>query len=49
MNKIYPSAEAALAGVVADGQTLAVGGFGQRWRHSATVYCISVRAKPRPR
>ena len=28
MNKIYPSAEAALAGVVADGQTLAVGGFG---------------------
>ncbi|MCE1236436.1 MAG: CoA transferase subunit A [Hyphomicrobiales bacterium] len=28
MNKIYPSAAAALAGVVADGQTLAVGGFG---------------------
>ena len=28
MNKIYPSADAALAGVVADGQTLAVGGFG---------------------
>ena len=28
MNKIYPSAEEALAGVVADGQTLAVGGFG---------------------
>ncbi|MES2490233.1 MAG: CoA transferase subunit A [Pseudomonadota bacterium] len=28
MNKIYPSAEAALADVVADGQTLAVGGFG---------------------
>jgi 3-oxoacid CoA-transferase subunit A len=27
-NKIYPSAEAALKGVVADGQTLAVGGFG---------------------
>ena len=27
-NKIYPSAEAALQGVVADGQTLAVGGFG---------------------
>ncbi len=28
MNKIYPSATAALAGVVQDGQTLAVGGFG---------------------
>lgn len=28
MNKLFPSAEAALAGVVADGQTLAVGGFG---------------------
>lgn len=28
MNKIYPSAAAALADVVADGQTLAVGGFG---------------------
>ncbi|HEX5754890.1 MAG TPA: CoA transferase subunit A [Arenimonas sp.] len=26
--KLYPSADAALAGVVADGQTLAVGGFG---------------------
>jgi 3-oxoacid CoA-transferase subunit A len=28
VNKIYPSAAAALADVVADGQTLAVGGFG---------------------
>lgn len=28
MNKIFPSADAALKGVVADGQTLAVGGFG---------------------
>jgi 3-oxoacid CoA-transferase subunit A len=28
MNKIYPSAKAALAGVVEDGQLLAVGGFG---------------------
>ncbi len=28
MNKIYPSAEAALDGIIADGQTLAVGGFG---------------------
>ena len=28
MNKLYPSAEAALKGVVADGQLLAVGGFG---------------------
>ncbi|MEN9560061.1 MAG: hypothetical protein RLZZ502_1272 [Pseudomonadota bacterium] len=28
MNKIYPSAEAALQGVVHDGQLLAVGGFG---------------------
>ncbi|WP_019011546.1 CoA transferase subunit A [Deinococcus aquatilis] len=28
MNKMYPSAEAALSGVVADGQTVAVGGFG---------------------
>ncbi|OUL98454.1 CoA transferase subunit A [Variovorax sp. JS1663] len=27
-NKIYPSADAALKGIVADGQTLAVGGFG---------------------
>ena len=28
MNKIHPSAAAALAGVVKDGQTIAVGGFG---------------------
>jgi len=28
MNKLYPSAAAALDGVVADGQTIAVGGFG---------------------
>jgi len=28
VNKLYPSAEAALKGVVADGQLLAVGGFG---------------------
>jgi 3-oxoacid CoA-transferase subunit A len=28
MNKVYPSAEAALAGIVNDGQLLAVGGFG---------------------
>jgi 3-oxoacid CoA-transferase subunit A len=28
MNKIYPSAAAALAGIVKDGQLLAVGGFG---------------------
>jgi len=28
MNKIYPSAAAALDGLVADGQVLAVGGFG---------------------
>ena len=28
MKKLYPSAAAALAGVVADGQTIAVGGFG---------------------
>jgi len=28
MNKIYPDAKAALAGIVADGQTIAVGGFG---------------------
>ena len=28
MNKVYPSADAALKGVVADGQLLAVGGFG---------------------
>ncbi|MGI9133544.1 MAG: CoA transferase subunit A [Rhodoferax sp.] len=28
MNKIYPSAEAALKGIVKDGQLLAVGGFG---------------------
>ena len=28
MNKIYPSAAAALAGIVADDQLLAVGGFG---------------------
>lgn len=27
-NKVFPSAEAALKGLVADGQTLAVGGFG---------------------
>ena len=28
MNKLYPNANAALAGVVASGQTIAVGGFG---------------------
>src|SRR6201987_3345487 len=28
MNKLYPDAAAALAGVVKDGQTIAVGGFG---------------------
>jgi len=28
MNKLYPSAAEALAGLVADGQTIAVGGFG---------------------
>lgn len=28
MNKVYGSAQEALAGVVQDGQTLAVGGFG---------------------
>jgi 3-oxoacid CoA-transferase subunit A len=28
MNKVYPSAAAALAGLVKDGQTIAVGGFG---------------------
>jgi 3-oxoacid CoA-transferase subunit A len=28
MNKVYPSADAALKGIVADGQLLAVGGFG---------------------
>ncbi|PZP60278.1 MAG: succinyl-CoA--3-ketoacid-CoA transferase, partial [Delftia acidovorans] len=28
MKKLYPSAEQALQGVVADGQLLAVGGFG---------------------
>jgi 3-oxoacid CoA-transferase subunit A len=28
LNKLYPSASAALAGLITDGQTLAVGGFG---------------------
>ncbi|WP_198388595.1 CoA transferase subunit A, partial [Burkholderia ubonensis] len=28
MNKVYPSAAAALEGIVQDGQTFAVGGFG---------------------
>ncbi|TDA49183.1 CoA-transferase, partial [Burkholderia pyrrocinia] len=28
MNKVYPSAAAALEGIVRDGQTFAVGGFG---------------------
>ena len=28
VNKVYPSAAAALEGIVHDGQTLAVGGFG---------------------
>ena len=28
LNKIYPSAAAALKGIVADGQLMAVGGFG---------------------
>jgi len=28
MNKVYPSAAAALQGIVKDGQLLAVGGFG---------------------
>ena len=28
MNKVYPDAAAALAGIVKDGQTIGVGGFG---------------------
>ena len=28
MNKLFPSADAALSGVIKDGQLLAVGGFG---------------------
>ena len=28
MNKVYPDAASALAGIVKDGQLLAVGGFG---------------------
>jgi 3-oxoacid CoA-transferase subunit A len=28
MNKVYPSAQAALEGIVKDGQLMAVGGFG---------------------
>ena len=28
MNKVYPDAASALAGIVQDGQTIAVGGFG---------------------
>ncbi len=28
MNKVFPNAKAALDGVVKDGQTIAVGGFG---------------------
>ena len=28
MDKVYPSAEEALKGIIADGQTIAVGGFG---------------------
>ncbi|HSN33115.1 MAG TPA: succinyl-CoA--3-ketoacid-CoA transferase, partial [Ideonella sp.] len=28
MNKVYPSAKAALEGIVRDGQLMAVGGFG---------------------
>jgi 3-oxoacid CoA-transferase subunit A len=28
MNKLYPDAASALADIVADGQTIAVGGFG---------------------
>lgn len=30
MNKIYPNAEQALAGLIEDDMTLAVGGFGLR-------------------
>ena len=28
MNKVYPDAASALAGIIKDGQTIAVGGFG---------------------
>ncbi|MFJ9452964.1 MULTISPECIES: CoA-transferase, partial [unclassified Herbaspirillum] len=28
MNKVYPDASSALSGIVKDGQTIAVGGFG---------------------
>ena len=31
MNKLYPDAASALADIVADGQTIAVGGFGFVW------------------
>ena len=38
MNKLFASAQAALDGVVKDGQTIAVGGFG------ATSYVLGLHA-----
>ena len=40
MNKIYPSAAEALKGVVADGQLMAVGGFGQCGIPEAFIYAL---------
>ena len=57
MNKVYPSAAAALEGVVADGQLIAVGGFGLCGIPEALIDALrdsgvlaagaSVRLKPR--
>ena len=40
MNKVYPSAEEALRGVVKDGQLLAVGGFGLRGIPEALIAAL---------
>lgn len=44
MDRVFPSAAAALDGLVEDGMTLAVGGFGQRLRtrqmHKMIFPCV---------
>ena len=45
MNKIYPDATAALAGVVQNGQTIAVGGFGLCGIPEALIAALLVEGK----
>ena len=54
-DKVFPDAAAALAGLVADGQTLAVGGFGlcgipdpRQWPKTVVPACPTLKISIRP-